>query len=140
MKTFKEYITEIKFQKAQRIAKAASKKQAEYDSSFNAFHNIMGSGAEEKLLGVMSGSNHSRGGEELYRKADQGVLRQIYKGGAKPENATQHAKNVLGIVYPTGGVRAATMGKKMSAIKTQMKRAGKGERGHPFNSSLYPDI
>lgn len=140
MKTFKEYITEIKLQRAKRLALAASKKQTAHDDAFNAFHNIMGSGPVERLVGIIKGGKPSDGGEQLFRKADQGLLRQIYKGGTNPKNVTQHAKNVLEIGYPRDDVRPATMGRKMKEIKSKMARVGRGDRGHPFRSSLHPEI
>ena len=138
MKSFKQYITEIKFRKAQRLMKAALKKQRQRDAEYNAFHDIMGTSPAEKLNSAIMGHDFSADAESIFQRADAGIYRQIARGAANPKNEIQHAKNVLGIAYPSGGVKSSTMGTKMSNIRHKMGIIRKGGRGGRVN--IFPEI
>lgn len=137
MKTFKQYISEG-LKRTIRQYNAGIKKSRIEQAGKKAFHDIMGSSIQDRLLSDVFGREDPS--TTLFNRADAGVMKMMSRAAAKPEGTdiTPLVKNIH-TALRTGAVNPSqNMGTKMKKIRTSIDLMRAGDRGE--YGSLIPEI
>lgn len=136
MKSFQEYITEVKFKKAKRAQrKAIELGGKEYLRLKGMNYAQMDAMQKRRERGVRPPSDYP------LDASHSGLLRQVWKASQKPENKnSSHINNVLKLIHTDAWpVHNAFRNKEVEEIQKSIQKIKAGKRGTDIDS-LHPNI
>jgi len=136
MKSFEEYITEVKFKKAKRAQrKAIELGGEEYLRLKGMNYAQMDAMQKRRERGVRPPSDYP------LDASHSGLLRQVWKASQKPENKnSSHINNVLKLIHTDAWpVHNSFRNKEVEEIQKSIQKIKAGKRGTDIDS-LHPNI